>query len=276
MHTSPQWVSDEPGIDVPTAARVMNHLLGGSHNFLVDRALADQAEAAWPGLREMVWAHRWFTGRVVRWLVAAGVRNFLDIGSGLPLHGATHKELRSLGVDARVVYVDLDPVAAALGRHVFDGEPHTDMICADLRDPRSIVNNPDVLETLNLDEPCGVLLFGVLAHVADADRPAEILAELTELMYPGSFLAISHPVPVTGLRREQEQVRALFDRTPTAVGCRSPDQLRRLLDPFDLVEPGLVPITDWHPDPDDYPDLAAQPAILAALAHLPAKPSARR
>lgn len=265
----PGWVPDGVDVTVPNAARVYDFALGGYHNFAVDREFFGQAEAAMPGARLVAHANRAFLGRAVRWLADAGISQFLDIGSGIPTLGNVHEVAQEANPDARVVYVDIDPVAVEQSRAMLTGNRNAAVIQGDLRRPEEILYDPTVLEVLDFSQPVAVLLIAVLHFVPDADDPGGIIARIGDALVSGSYLAVSHvgPDPSPERRQAQENARKLYERTPTPVQFRDPAQVAGLLTGLELVPPGVVAATDWHPDPeaDDPP----QPVALAALARKP-------
>jgi len=261
----PEWVPDGVDITVPNAARVYDYALGGYHNFAVDRTFMDQAEVAWPGLRLLAHANRAYLGRAVQWLVGAGIRQFLDIGSGIPTLGNVHEVAHHAAADSRVVYVDIDPVAVSHSQVMLAGNPRARAILGDLRRPHEIVAHPDVADLLDFSQPVAVLMIAVLHFVPDEDDPAGIVRGVDEALVSGSYLAISHGTHAVVNPQEQETVRKLYERTPTPVRLRSKEQVADLLAGFEVVEPGIVPVTDWHPDPDEADD-PPQPSVLGAVA----------
>jgi hypothetical protein len=248
----PQWVPEGLDVTVPNAARVYDYALGGYHNFDVDRKFKDEAEALWPGLGDYFRANRAFLGRAVEWLAQAGIRQFLDIGSGIPTLGNVHEIAQETAPDARVMYVDIDPVAVSHGQAILRDNPHADAIHGDARRPLDIINHPDVLKLLDFSQPVAVLLIAVMHFISDADDPRRIVAQLVDRMASGSYLAISHATLGSGVVGPQmEQVRQLYDRTPTPGHFRNSDEIAQMLAGLELVEPGIVLLTDWRPDPED-------------------------
>jgi SAM-dependent methyltransferase len=253
-------------VTVPNAARVYDYALGGHHNFTVDREFFAQAEAAMPGARLVAHANRAFLGRVVRWLSDAGIRQFLDIGSGIPTLGNVHEVAQDADPDARVVYVDIDPVAVEQSTAMLVGNRNATVIQGDLRRPEQILNSPAVLEVLDLAQPVAVLLIAVLHFIPDSDEPAGIISRISDSLVSGSYVALSHgrPDPSPERRQAQETARKLYERTPTPVHLRTIEEVEALLTGLAVVEPGVVPVTDWYPDPDS--DDPPQPVALGAVA----------
>lgn len=238
------------GVDVtvPNAARFYEYLLGGYHNFVVDREFVEQMERVFPLIRPGAHANRAFLGRVIRWLARAGIRQFLDIGSGIPTMGNVHEIAEEAAPGVRVMYVDIDPVAVAHSRAVLAGHPRVKVLQADLRNPGEIVNHPEVRCLLDFSEPIGVLLLAVLDLISDTDDLFGSVAQFIAAVAPGSYFAMSHGTHVPELATEYGALEQLFLRTPTSLNLRSPEQVKRLFAGLDLVEPGLVVISDWHPD----------------------------
>lgn len=245
---SPSWVPDGVDVTVPNAARAYDYLLGGFHNFTVDRDFAEHVERVFPWIRLGAYANRAFLGRVVRWLVGAGIRQFLDIGSGIPTMGNVHEVAEEVAPAVRVMYVDIDPVAVAHARAVLAGHPRVKVLRADLRHPREIVNHPEVAELLDFSEPVGVLLSAVMDFIPDADDPFEIVAQLRGAVAPGSYFAMSHGTHVAELAEAYGALEQMLRQTPTSLHLRSSEQVARLFTGLELVEPGLVVVSDWHPD----------------------------
>ena len=259
----PEWVPDGVDITTPNAARVYDYALGGFHNFQVDREFAIEAEKAWPGLTRLAHANRAYLGRAVQYLADAGVRQFLDVGSGIPTLGNVHEVAQATVADAKVVYVDIDPVAVAHSRHILADNPAATAINGDLRKPQAILEHPEVQELLDFSQPVALLLMAVLHFVPDADDPGVVIRAFDEATVAGSYIAVSH-----GLRSEQkadsqDQVTNLYRRTPTSVTLRPAEAVAALLRGWEPVPPGLVPITEWHPEDGD--EEPTQP-VLAVVA----------
>lgn len=262
------WVPEGVDITVPDASRVYDYALGGVHNFTVDREFWHRAEAAFPGAAMAARANRAFLGRAVRWLAARGVRQFLDIGSGIPTLGNVHEVAQEANPDARVMYVDIDPIAVQQCRSLLAENPYARVIEGDLRDPEGILYHPDVLRLLDFSEPVAVLTVAVLHFVPDSADPVGILKRLGDAMVPGSYLVMSHvgPEATPEGRESQEQARKLYERTPTPVIIRAAEEIEALIgSDFEIVPPGVLSATYWHPDPEEA-DEPPQPTALVAVA----------
>jgi hypothetical protein len=266
----PDWVPEGVEMTVPNAARIYDYLLGGFHNFAVDREVVDRMRAVAPGIIAVGLANRGFVARSVRWLTeTAGIRQFLDIGSGIPTLGNVHEIAQGIAPDARVVYVDIDPVAVAHGRVILANDPHTQTIRADVTKPQEILANPEVNELLDFARPVAVLLNAVLHFVPDEADPAGIVAQLRAAMVRGSYLTITHGSETNRPPTEgEDEVREIYDsRTPTSLHSRTPAELLAFVDGMALVEPGLVEVGDWRPEPDnDTPVDPELPTMLAVVA----------
>jgi SAM-dependent methyltransferase len=227
-----------------------DYYLGGSHNFEVDREAARKAMAAFPGLPKIMQANRAFMRRAVRYAVAQGITQFLDIGSGIPTFGNVHEVAEAASERSRVVYVDNDPVAVAHSRAVLEGDDRADIAAADFLDPRGILGSEPVRRLLDLDRPVALLLVALLHFFEDKDEPYEALAELRDALAPGSLLVITH-ASAEGGPNTPEQARDVTDvyrRNGLVFVMRSGPEIARFFDGFPLVEPGLVALPDWRPD----------------------------
>jgi SAM-dependent methyltransferase len=251
--TAAPRVPPEINTNVPQSARVYDYWLGGKDHFPADRALGDAIAAALPTIRTQVRAQRAFLGRAVRYLTRdAGVRQFLDIGTGIPSAGNVHDVAQEIAPESRVLYVDNDPIVLAHARALMSGTPQGSVafIHADLREPEAILGDPAVAGTLDLAEPVGLVLIGVMHHLRDDDDPRRIVATLVDALAPGSYLVLSQTTPdfdpdtMGALAAASEQggipnvPRSLADTEPFFAG-------------LELVEPGLVPMATWHPDPGE-------------------------
>ena len=240
------------GVDAtrPSVARMYDYYLGGSHNFAVDRELAGKVLEAWPDMPRAAQANRAFLRRAVRFLADQGVRQFLDIGSGIPTVGNVHDVAQAAAPDARVVYVDTDPVAVAHSRAILAGDAQTSVVQADGRDPAGLLAHPGVTELLDLTRPVGLLMVALLHFVLDEGDPRGILARYAAGLAPGSWLVVSHGS--TDTAPGVAMMEKLYEQTSTPVQMRSRGELELLLTDVQLVEPGIEFLPAWRPDhPDD-------------------------
>ena len=252
-HHRPAWAPSEVDIEQPSAARMYDYYLGGSHNFPSDRALAEQYIRVLPDMPVIARAQRAVLHRAVRHLAAAGIDQFLDLGSGIPTAGAVHEVARETNPSARVVYVDCDSVAVAHTTALLDGVDGTGVVYADLRFPASVLTSPAVTRTLDLSRPVAVLMIAVLHFVPDQDDPARIVAAYRQATAPGSYLAITHAT--SDYRPElARRAEAVYTRASHQISYRSREEVLAMLAGYDLVEPGLTDMIRWRPDPGDGPD----------------------
>lgn len=246
----PSWAPESIDLTRPSAARVYDYILGGAHNFAVDRALGDELVGRSPDVAETMRANRRFLRRAVRQLVAAGMRQFLDIGSGIPTVGNVHEIAQQTAPDATVVYVDVDPVAVAHSQAILDGNDRAGVICADLRDPDQITQECRRLGLIDFDLPVAVLLAGVVHFLPDSDDPAAAVGRLRDRLVPGSHLLVSHTT-YDGQPPEVIEAQQLAARTATPLYPRSRAQIQAYFSGLTLLEPGLVFIPLWRPDPGE-------------------------
>jgi O-methyltransferase involved in polyketide biosynthesis len=248
----------------PNVARIYDYLLGGKDNFTVDREAAKRLLEASPDMAGIVRDNRSFIGRVVRYLAGeAGIRQFIDLGGGLPTQTNVHEMAQQVVPDARVVYVDIDPVVWSHGQALLAHGDQVAMVRADLREPEMVMRHPDVLALLDLAQPVAVVCAAVLHFVADEDDPYRIIAGYRDHMAPGSYLAISHGT--TGSAEEDPDdvvggVTSVYRQASAQLHVRSLAGIEGFFDGFDLIEPGVVWINEWRPDPGIPP--AGQPRSL--------------
>ena len=254
-----------------TAARMYDYLLGGVHNFPADRAAAEALVQAAPTIPGIARANRAFLRRAVRFLGEAGVRQFLDIGSGSPTAGHVHEVAASVP-DARVAYVDIDPVAVAESLELLEGNDRATAIRADLRDARGILAHPHLKRLIDFQQPVAVLLVSML-HFVD-DEAYDAVQQLVSVLSPGSYLVISHgTIPEEDLPGDVDRARAVYrSRTSTPLHTRSRGEILRFFTGLELVEPGLVWTPLWRPGPGDPDDFADNPVLSGILAAVGAKP----
>jgi S-adenosyl methyltransferase len=243
--------ADNP--NVPNPARVYDALLGGKDNYAADRAVADKLAEAKPALRPNVRANRAYLGRVTRFLAAeAGIRQFLDLGTGLPSLDNTHEVAQRVVPGARIVYVDNDPVVLAHARALLvssSREGATAYLQADIRDPETILERAGA--TLDLSKPVAVMLLGVLYMIPDADLPYEKVAAYVDAVVPGSYLAISHPASDVDAEEAARAAREYDNSLPTTQTNRTRAEVTKFFDGLELLEPGVVQLNKWRPDPGD-------------------------
>ncbi|MDX6353947.1 MAG: hypothetical protein QOF98_850 [Streptomyces sp.] len=248
MTDRPSWAPQGIDLTVPSVSRVYDYFLGGSHNFEVDREVARLAMKAMPGIPKIGQANRAVMRRAVRFAMDRGITQFLDIGSGIPTFGNVHEVAQAINSEARVVYVDNDPVAVAHSRAVLEGNERATVAAADLRDPVSILEHPETRRLLDLDRPIGLMLIAVVHFLPDEEHPAEVIATLRDALAPGSVMAITHATTENGAADGQRAVQQVYRRTSTPLLMRSTAELEPFFNGFELVEPGIVSLPYWRPE----------------------------
>jgi len=248
----PDWLPPEVNTGVAHSARVYDYWLGGKDNFAADRELGNAIIAAMPSTVLAARANRAFLGRAVRYLTGqAGLRQFLDIGTGIPAAGNTHEVAQAAAPQARVVYVDNDPIVLAHARALMTSDPAgaTAYIQADLREPGKILASPELRAALDLGQPVALMLVAVLHFLTEADDPRGIVAELTSALPSGSYLTISH-ITADFNPEEAAAAEAAGQRSGVTYVPRTQAGVAAFLDGMDLVGPGVVPLLAWQPDGD--------------------------
>ncbi|MFJ3233885.1 SAM-dependent methyltransferase [Streptomyces sp. NPDC086787] len=238
-----------PEIDTsrPHPARMYDYFLGGKDNYEVDREAAERMIRAAPEVRAGVRANRGFMHRAVHHVVAqGGVRQILDVGTGLPTEPNVHQIAHAVAPDTRVVYVDNDPIVSAHSMALMSGTD-TSVVLADLRDPRAILDHPEVRAVIDFGEPVALLLVAVVHFIAESEDPEGILATLRDALPTGSYLVLSHATgDVHDDRRED--AAAVYNSATASLNLRSHGRILDFFGDFTLVEPGLVKVTGWRPE----------------------------
>jgi S-adenosyl methyltransferase len=241
-------VPPEVNANVPQTARIWNYWLGGKDNFPVDRQVGDQILEAFPAIVENARASRAFLARAVRYLAGeAGIRQFLDIGTGLPTANNTHQIAQAVAPESRIVYVDNDPVVLTHARTLLTSSPEgaTAFIDADLRDPDRILEQ--AARTLDLTQPTAIMLMGILGHIADDDAAQSIVKRLVGGVRSGSYLTMNDGTDTS--EQVVEAARIWNQSANPTYHLRSPDRIARFFDGLELVEPGVVSPPRWRPEP---------------------------
>ena len=256
MSADPDWVAPEINTTVAHPARVYDYWLGGKDNFAADRAMGDAIMDAVPTIQMMARANRAFLGRAVRYLAGeAGIRQFLDIGTGIPAVGNTHEVAQGIAPDARVLYVDNDPIVLTHARALMTSHPAgtTAFIQADLRDPQTILTDPALAATLDLRRPVALMLVAVLMYFRDEEDPCGMVAPLVDALPSGSYVVVTHPTADFDPEAMAGAVAAAEHGGVTLVP-RSREETAAFFTGLDLVEPGVVPVLAWRPDPGPQAD----------------------
>jgi hypothetical protein len=247
----------------PSQARIYDYLLGGSYNFAVDREAARQLIAMVPDVPLVAVANRAFLRRAVRFLADAGIRQFIDIGSGVPTVGNVHEVAQQTAPESRVVYVDVDPVAVAESRQLLAGNDRTTAILEDACRPEQILAHPAVRALIDLTRPVAILLVSVLHFIPQNDDVTAALTILCDAIVPDSYLVISH-VTADGRPQLAAKVTAANPHLATFAQPRTAAEVEQFFAGFELVEPGMVLAELWRPDSSACLDADREPLCLHA------------
>nr|ACR33048.1 methyltransferase [Actinoplanes garbadinensis] len=246
----------ESGASVPQSARIWNYWLGGTDNLPVDRAAGDEYRAVFPGIDEIARESRRYLSRAVRYLAGeAGVRQFLDVGAGLPTVDNTHQIAQRVAPDARVLYVDKDPYAVEHGRELLAGSSDV-YLEGDLQKPADIL--AVAARELDMGRPVALILNGVLGHIPSTAEVRDIVRQLMAGLPPGSYLSINDGVRVAGEEALNQAQDAYNSSGAVPYLMHTPDEIAGFFEGLDLVPPGVVPSPQWHPDPGDETTGASQ------------------
>jgi hypothetical protein len=244
------FAPDEVDTTKPHPARMYDYYLGGKDNYPVDKEAAGEVIRRAPEIRDIARANRAFLGRAVRFLAGeAGIRQFLDIGTGIPTAGNVHEVAGDVAPDAHVVYVDNDPIVNVHANALLTGRGTTGIVLADLRDPAAILSHPTTRRLIDFSEPVALLLIAILHFVRDDENPAGIVAALRDALPPGSYLALSH-VTRDFRSRAAADAMGVYNSATSSVTLRSHNQIAAFFSGWNLVEPGLVQAPVWRPDGD--------------------------
>ncbi len=265
------------GLDMsrPSPARIYDYMLRGHHHFDADARAARQILRAVPEIRDCAWSNRGFHQRAASWIARQGVRQFLDIGSGLPTVGNTHEVVKKTHPQARVVYVDNDPMVELYGQTIIEAGGTVSVICGDLRDPGSILGDERLRALIDPKEPTGLLMTAVMMFVADSSDPWSLVSRYVHAMAPGSYLSLSHltddakpPAAVEGFRR-------VFDHATEHVNFRSKAGVARFFDGLELVPPyagaqaGLTYCGVWGAEDPELADTDGSRWLYCGVARIP-------
>jgi hypothetical protein len=242
---------DPAGLEKPSPARIYDYFLGGHHNFAIDRQVAEQVIAIYPDAPLAAQANRAFLRRAVTFLVEQGIDQFLDIGSGIPTVGSVHEVAQGMNPEARVIYVDIDPIAVNHSQAIVQGNLHAIALQADVRQPDHILAHPDVRRLLDFQRPIGVLLLLLMHFIADDEEAYRIVTCLGDALAPDSYLALSHTSHDNIPPDVSEQIMRLYAGSTNPGHVRSHAQIKRFFDGLAVVEPGAVFIPLWRPEDAD-------------------------
>lgn len=267
-----------PGVDVtrPSPARLYDYYLGGTCNYPVDREAGEHLRRGLPELTDAAWANRGFHQRAARWLAdGCGVRQFIDIGSGLPTVGNTHDVTQQVNPATRVVYVDMDPMVAAYSEQLLTGTSHTAVITADLRDPAAVLGHPRLRELIDFDEPAGLLMTAVLHFVADGSDPAGLLRSYRAALASGSYLALSHATADRLPARAVRAIAEVYENASENIYLRDRVTVERYFDgtelvpPYDGAGPRIAYVGEWGADDPDLADSDGSRVLYCGVGRCP-------
>ncbi|AHH98140.1 SAM-dependent methyltransferase [Kutzneria viridogrisea] len=264
---SPELFPDDAALrEQPSVARIYDYVLGGGNNFAVDRAAAEKILAVFPGYREFALANRAFLLRAVRRLLDLGIRQFLDLGCGLPTVGSVHEIAHRTAPESRIVYVDRDPIAAAACSMLTLGDDRIGVVETDLREVDCVLKSPAVTELLDLDEPVGLLMVAVLHFLTDDAELTDTMNAYHERLAPGSWLVASHATGDSLGRTSTAAAEELFARFGVRVAARTQSEFASLVPPWQATSEGVVPTNTWRRDGqlDKLPTASLGYAVIAA------------
>ena len=270
---TPEWPPAELDFNKPTIARAYDALLGGKDNFAVDRAAGDQFRTTFPGVDQVARASRRFLVRSIAYLAGeAGIRQFLDVGTGLPTADNTHEVAQRIAPESRVVYVDNDPMVMVHARALLTSTPEgrTAYLEDDIRQPKSILASADLHETLDLNRPVGLMLVAVLHFVRGDGTIQPIVRTLLDALAPGSYLVASHATYDLPSPEVVERWKLLVEAGRVDITSRPREEFAALFDGLDVVAPGVVPVSEWRADEEAGPrPTVSDIAMFAAVGRKP-------
>jgi len=264
----PDWAPDTVDMDRPSSARVYDYLLGGACNFEHDREFADKLLETLPEAARAARNNRAFLRRAVRFCVAQGVRQFLDLGSGIPTVGNVHEIAQQADPECRVVYVDNEPIAVAHSELMLEHNDRAGAVLADLSDPDAVLGAEPVRRLIDFDRPVAVLMVSVLHFVPDSADPAGKVARYVDAMAPGSYLVLSHAAMFE--QSQIDEMWRLINERSTPGSRRTREEIMAFMAGTEVVDPGLVWTSQWQPDPRL--DAVDRPEMSLALCAVGRKP----
>jgi hypothetical protein len=254
------------GIDLerPNAARVYDYMIGGKLNYAVDRMFADQILGVLPNARHMAAVNRAWLRRAVRFGAEQGIRQFLDIGSGMPTVGHVHEVVQGIDPETQVVYVDNEPIAVAHSEIVLEDNDNAAMVQADAEYADDVLEHPTTESMLDFDQPVMIIMAAFVHFIPDSRDPAGLISRYLDAFAPGSYLALSSGT-WEGQGEESQRSVSLYEKSGTPLTLRSPDELRALVKGLEILPPGVVFTPEWRPDEplEDPPELSGGLSLVA-------------
>ncbi|MEV5828688.1 SAM-dependent methyltransferase [Spirillospora sp. NPDC052242] len=228
-----------PGVDVsvPSAARLYDYYLGGKLNYAADRAAGAEVNRKVPEIRDVAWSNRGFLQRAVRWVAEQGVRQFVDVGAGLPTQNNTHQVARAVRPDARVVYVDHDPIVQIHANALLEGDEQTAVVLRDMRDPEAVLDDPATRRLIDFSEPVAMMLVAVTHFLSDEEDPWDLVARYLRRLVPGSYLVLSAGTQDFQPEWRVKAIQEIYAKSATGVYTRTREQIERYFDGLEIVPP---------------------------------------
>ncbi|HEY7593723.1 MAG TPA: SAM-dependent methyltransferase [Actinophytocola sp.] len=264
MSQQTNWVPTSVDLEKPSAARAYDYVLGGNHNFQVDRDFIEQVMHRQPEARRFAIMNRAFMRRAVLFMVERGIRQFLDLGSGIPTVGNVHEIAQEADPTARVVYVDNEHVAVAHSQLILEHNENATMVQADITRPRLVLNDPETRRLLDFDQPIGLLAITIGHYVLADQDPVGVFASYRDALAPGSYLALTH-LTADFDEAKGSELTELMEQTQNSIIMRTREQVLELFGDFEFVEPGLVTTAQWRPE-GEAPDPSLNDGLWAGVA----------
>jgi hypothetical protein len=259
----------------PAPARIYDYLLSGENNFPSDREAADRITAVVPEIRDCAWANRGFHQRAARWIARRGIRQFIDIGSGLPTVRNTHEVVQEVDLQCRVVYVDNDPMVRAISGQQLAGDTNAALVVADIREPDELLNHRDLRSLIDFSQPAGLLMTAVLHFVADGSDPWGLVKRYAGALAPGSYVALSHATADKLPPRSVQAMYATYEHASTRIYLRTEAEVRRFFEGLEFVppyrdaEPSVSYVGVWGADDPAAADSEGSRVLYCGVARRP-------
>lgn len=266
MSQQANWVPTSVNVDKPSAARIYDYLLGGSHNFAVDREFLDKLLTIQPNAKRWAIMNRAFMRRAVLFMLEQGIRQFLDLGSGIPTVGNVHEIAQAVDPEARVVYVDNEHVAVAHGQLLLENNENAVIVQADITKPGLVLNDPVTQRVLDFSRPVGLLAITIGHYILDDQNPSAVFAAYRDALPTGSYLALTHVTNDFDRERTEELAEEMTKNSQNKAQARSKEEIRSFFGEYELVDPGLVTTSQWRPDLPDEVESPERDGLYAGVA----------